>query len=153
MKLQLLPDIVEDIRRHGPAIRFSTEVFECFNAIFRLCSVLSNHQAPSRDIARKFISMDRVKHMLSGGYWRERETWVQAGENVRSLLRTEPFIQRHLGWVPPKDPKYGKYGIESRDCTEGFLETMQVTSLQSQPKSLNPAYGWKRMHLLVERIL
>jgi hypothetical protein len=111
MKLQLLPDIVEDIWWHGPDIRFSTEVFECFNAIFCLCSVLSNHQAPSRDIARKFISMDRVKHMLSGRYWREHEAWVQAGEKVRSLLHTEPFIQRHLGWVPPKDPKYSKYGI------------------------------------------
>jgi hypothetical protein len=47
MKLQLLNDLIDDIQRHGPAIRFSTEIFKCFNAIFCLCSVLSNHQAPS----------------------------------------------------------------------------------------------------------
>ncbi|KAF7324217.1 hypothetical protein MSAN_02533900 [Mycena sanguinolenta] len=29
----------------------------------------SNHQAPSRDIAAKFADLDRVKHILSGGYW------------------------------------------------------------------------------------
>jgi hypothetical protein len=109
MKLQLLDDIVEDIRRHGPAIRFSTEIFECFNAIFRLCSVLSNHQAPSRDIARKFASMDCVKHILSGGYWKKDDgKWIQAGEKVRRLLHEEVFLQRHLGWVPPHDTPYGE---------------------------------------------
>ncbi|TRM55830.1 hypothetical protein BD626DRAFT_622186, partial [Schizophyllum amplum] len=66
IKLHMLPHLIEDVRRFGPAIRNSTEVFECFNAIFRLCSVLSNHQAPSRDIARKFSSLDRIKHILSG---------------------------------------------------------------------------------------
>ncbi|KAJ7814863.1 hypothetical protein B0H13DRAFT_1513354, partial [Mycena leptocephala] len=69
LKLHVLQHIVQDICRRGPAVRFSTEVFECFNAIFLLCSVLSNHQAPSRDIAAKFADLDRVKHILSGGYW------------------------------------------------------------------------------------
>ena len=45
MKLQILPNLVEDIRRFSPAIWYSTEIFECYNAIFCLCSVLSNHQA------------------------------------------------------------------------------------------------------------
>ncbi|KAJ7460341.1 hypothetical protein B0H11DRAFT_1923957 [Mycena galericulata] len=49
--------IVQDIRRRGPAVRFSIEVFECFEATFRLCSVLSNRQAPSRDIAAKFADL------------------------------------------------------------------------------------------------
>jgi len=57
----------QDIRRFGPAIHFSTEVFECFNAIFRLCSIYSNHQAASHDSAHKFASLDRLKHILSGG--------------------------------------------------------------------------------------
>ncbi|KAJ6570349.1 hypothetical protein B0H10DRAFT_2168799 [Mycena sp. CBHHK59/15] len=102
IKLHLLPHIVEDAVRFGPPIRNSTEVFECFNAIFRLCSVLSNHQAPSRDIAFKFASMDRVKHILSGGFWKQGDEWVCAGSNVRSVLKTMPIIQRHLGWVPPR---------------------------------------------------
>ncbi|KDR74877.1 hypothetical protein GALMADRAFT_99137 [Galerina marginata CBS 339.88] len=105
LKLHMLPHLIEDIKRFGPAIRNSTEVFECFNAIFRLCSILSNHQAASRDIALKFASMDRLKHMLSGGYWLSeveegKFEWIRAGENVRNILQSEPTIQRHLGWAP-----------------------------------------------------
>ncbi|KAJ3803571.1 hypothetical protein F5876DRAFT_28304, partial [Lentinula aff. lateritia] len=69
VKLHLLNHVIPDVRNFGPIIRSSTEVFECFNAIFRMCSVFSNGQAPSRDIARQFTGMDRVKHILSGGYW------------------------------------------------------------------------------------
>ncbi|KAF7351461.1 hypothetical protein MSAN_01578200 [Mycena sanguinolenta] len=103
LKLHVLQHIIQDIRRRGPAVRFSTEVFECFNAIFRLCSVLSNHQAPSRDIAAKFADLDRVKHILSGGYWfdESQSAWVRAGKDVQRILRNTPIIQRHLGWAPP----------------------------------------------------
>ncbi|KAJ7504028.1 hypothetical protein B0H11DRAFT_1692410, partial [Mycena galericulata] len=103
LKLHVLTHIVPDIRRRGPGVRFSTEVFECFNAIFRLCSVLSNHQAPSRDIAAKFADLDRVKHILSGGYWfdESESAWVRAGKDVQRILRNTPIIQRHLGWAPP----------------------------------------------------
>jgi len=117
MKLQVLPHLVGDIRRFGPAIRYSTEIFECYNAIFRLCSVLSNHQAPSRDIANKFASMDRLKHMLSGGYWKEDSEWVCAGLKVRQVLHNDPFIQCHLGWVPHKKPVIGM------ECTVFIFKT------------------------------
>ncbi|KAG6825637.1 hypothetical protein H0H92_002996 [Tricholoma furcatifolium] len=102
IKLHTLLHIIPQIRRRGPAVRFSTEVFECFNAIFRMCSILSNHQAPSRDIALKFADLDRVKHILSGGYWLDSESgaWVQAGSSVRSLLRRTTILQKHLGWTP-----------------------------------------------------
>ncbi|KAJ7063307.1 hypothetical protein C8F01DRAFT_1229908, partial [Mycena amicta] len=102
VKIHLLPHIIDDAVRYGPPIRNSTEVFEGFNAVFRMCSILSNHQAPSRDIALKFASMDRLKHMLSGGYWQEGGQWVCAGPGVVEVLKTMPVIQRHLGWVPPK---------------------------------------------------
>lgn len=100
IKLHVLIHIIANIRRRGPAVRFSTEIFECFNAIFRMCSVLSNHQAPSRDIALKFSDLDRVKHILSGGFWCQDGKWVQAGRDVRQLLRRTPIIQKHLGWTP-----------------------------------------------------
>ena len=47
VKIHLLAHIGTDIRRFGPIICSSTEGFECFNAVFRLCSVFSNGQAPS----------------------------------------------------------------------------------------------------------
>lgn len=99
VKLHLLTHLHQDIRRFGPAIRNSTEIFECFNGVFRLCSIYSNHQAPSRDIATKFASMDRLKHVLSGGYWKQDGEWVHAGQSVRRVLNIDPIIQRHLGWV------------------------------------------------------
>jgi hypothetical protein len=111
VKLHLLAHLPEDIRRFGPAIRYSTEVFECFNAIFRLCSIYSNHQAPSRDIAYKFASMDRLKHILSGGFWLQDGEWVQAGQSVLRVLRDAPIIQRHLGWVALSKPIPGVYHV------------------------------------------
>ena len=100
IKLHVLLHLPGNIRRRGPAVRFATEVYECFNAIFRMCSVLSNHQAPSRDIAIKFADLDRVKHILSGGYWEQDGKMIQAGKDVRDLLRRMPIIQQHLGWTP-----------------------------------------------------
>lgn len=129
MKLQILPHIMDDIRRHGPAIGKSTEIFECFNAIFRMCSVLSNHQAPSRDIGTKFASMDRVKHILSGGYWKDGETWVQAGPKVRDVLLSHSVVQRHLGWTSPLEQKLGA-------CFQFLLTSCALTTLLSRPCSL-----------------
>ncbi|KAJ7916032.1 hypothetical protein B0H13DRAFT_2323730 [Mycena leptocephala] len=40
---------------------------------------------PSRDIAAKFADLDRVKHILSGGYWFDESE----------------SVWRHLGWAPP----------------------------------------------------
>jgi hypothetical protein len=112
MKLQILLNLVEDVRRFGPAIQYSTEPFECFNAIFHLCSVLSNHQPPSRDIANNFASTDSLKHILSGGYWKSSDgEWVRAGTKVMDLLHNDPFIQQHLGWVPSVTPSVGEYQI------------------------------------------
>ncbi|KAJ7875510.1 hypothetical protein B0H14DRAFT_3547906, partial [Mycena olivaceomarginata] len=102
IKLHLLAHIPDDIRRFGPAIRFATEIYEAFNGVFRLCSIYSNRLAPSRDISHKFASMDRVKHILSGGYWKDHTSkrWIQAGGAVQKVLHSDPVFQRHLGWVP-----------------------------------------------------
>jgi hypothetical protein len=59
----------EHIRRFGPAILFATEAFESFNAIIRAKSVHSNRHAPSRDIALAFAQSNRIRHLLSGGYF------------------------------------------------------------------------------------
>ncbi|KAJ6456980.1 hypothetical protein C8R45DRAFT_1064760 [Mycena sanguinolenta] len=149
LKLHVLQHIIQDIRRRGPAVRFSTEVFECFNAIFRLCSVLSNHQAPSRDIAAKFADLDRVKHILSGGYWfdESQSAWVRAGKDVQRILRNTPIIQRHLGWAPPPFwiPGQIKATAQKKQAKLATLTAEQVIlagAANPASISLNPATSW-----------
>ncbi|KAI0684953.1 hypothetical protein BC835DRAFT_1408984 [Cytidiella melzeri] len=99
-KLHVLTHLIQDIRNAGPAVIYSTEIFECWNAIFRTCSILSNHQAPSHDIAEALGELECFKHLISGGWWRTNAgKYVQAGEGVRNMFLTYPDIQRRLGWV------------------------------------------------------
>ncbi|KAK0421515.1 hypothetical protein EV421DRAFT_1894749 [Armillaria borealis] len=75
-------------------------IFECFNAVFRMCSVLSNHLAPSRDIAITLADMERFKHLVSGGYWKDDNgRFVRAGLRVQTFLKKNPELQRRLGWA------------------------------------------------------
>ncbi|KAJ7037051.1 hypothetical protein C8F04DRAFT_1332637 [Mycena alexandri] len=98
-KLHVLPHTPEDARRFGPCVIFATEIFECWNAIFRLCSILSNHLAPSHDIAATLADMERFKHMVSGGWWRNSNgKYIRAGSSVRSFLTSNRELQRRLGW-------------------------------------------------------
>ncbi len=99
-KLHIVAHAPEDALRFGPLVINATEGFESYNSVFRRTSVLSNRQAPSRDIAVKFADMDRIKHILSGGYWKEGISWVQAGPGVQSLLAQKSILQSHLGWTP-----------------------------------------------------
>ncbi|KAJ7165291.1 hypothetical protein C8R46DRAFT_1163680 [Mycena filopes] len=101
-KLHVLPHTPEHVRRFGPAPLFATEVFECWNAVFPLCSVLSNHQAPSLDIST-IMDMERFKHQVSGGWWTAGEggDWIQGGTHVRNFPTRNKQLQRRLGWTDP----------------------------------------------------
>lgn len=100
VKLHVLAHLPDDIRRFGPAVIFAMEIFECFNAVFRMCSVLSNHLAPSRDIAITLADMERFKHLVSGGYWKDDNgRYIRAGLRVQNFLQKNPELQRHLGWA------------------------------------------------------
>ncbi|RXW12019.1 hypothetical protein EST38_g13837 [Candolleomyces aberdarensis] len=120
VKIHLLVHLPEHIRRFGPAVRFATEVFECFNAVFRMLSVLSNHLAPSRDIALKNAELDRIKHLLSGGYWwdNQKKEWVRSEDGVQELLLASPTIQQHLGWTPLTAPQPGLVRCQGRNLRE-----------------------------------
>ncbi|KAF8579603.1 hypothetical protein K439DRAFT_1648448 [Ramaria rubella] len=104
-------------------------VFECFNHIFQMCSVLSNHQAPGRNIARKCTSMEHVKHIASGGYWKyENDEYVQASPKVQEIICQHPIIQTHLGWVPRSDilPGTAIRPPKSKQITLTWSETVVV---------------------------
>lgn len=140
--------IGQDIRRFGLAICFSTEVFKCFNAIFCLCSIYSNHQAASRDTAQKFASLDRLKHILSGGYWHgEAGEWVRAGPSVLRILKEAPIIQRHLGWVSHSEPVPGETKSEvSPSLTLTFSTLSQDMCVPWESEKIHPASGKQRWH-------
>ncbi|KAG8696148.1 hypothetical protein FRC09_008704 [Ceratobasidium sp. 395] len=113
LKLHLLTHLVEDIRNHGLAVRYSTEVFECYNAVFRLCSILSNHQAPSQDIAHKMVDLERFRHIASGGYWEMGNSAMCASIQVRRFFETSLKLQSHLGYVKPEEIKAGEIELHS----------------------------------------
>lgn len=146
MKLHPLTHLAQDIRCFGPAIHNSTEIFECFNRIFRLCSIYNNHQAPSQDIATKLAFMDHLKHILAGGYWKEGESWVQAGDNVLWILQTNAIIQWHLGWVLPQQVMLGMYpqaichGLSSPVWM--WLKCTHIGSIRLAGKAKNPPQPW-----------
>ena len=100
IKLHLLVHLKADILRFGPLVRVATEVFECFNAIFRYCSIFSNHLAPSRDIGFQQASQEGLKHRLTGGWWPTATgEWKQPGPSVRNFIHAHPTLQALVGWT------------------------------------------------------
>ncbi|KAG9088637.1 hypothetical protein FS749_002011 [Ceratobasidium sp. UAMH 11750] len=109
LKLHVLTHLIEDILNHGPAVRYSTEIFECYNGVFRMCSILSNHRAPSRDIAQKMIELERFRHIVCGGYWETSNGPACASVEVRRFFEASLKLQSHLGWVRDEKPEPGMY--------------------------------------------
>ncbi|TFK65723.1 hypothetical protein BDN72DRAFT_900421 [Pluteus cervinus] len=106
----------------------------------------SQTEAPSRDIATKFASMDRLKHILSGGYWKHDGKWVQAGQDVQKILKSEPIIQRHLGWVPEHGSEPGQIYLPGKSklkiCDWGHTLASTVTVAESEFADIDSAQRW-----------
>ncbi|KAG9091071.1 hypothetical protein FRC06_000726 [Ceratobasidium sp. 370] len=96
-KFHFLVHLPMYIQRFGPAILFSTERFESFHGVFRTGSLFSNRQAPSRDIAEYFVGLDRLKHVCSGGYWKDGMSWVRASSFVREFVEDHTEFSTLLG--------------------------------------------------------
>ena len=98
VKLHLLTHLQMDIRRFGPLVGCSTEIFESFNSIFRQCSILSNRQAPSRDIAIQFGKQEGFKHRVTGGWWKaDNGDWVQVGPGIKRFVASNLEILENVG--------------------------------------------------------
>lgn len=95
----LLAHLQQDIIRFGPLLGVATESFESFNAIFRFCSILSNHSAPSRDIAIQLAEQEVLRHFLSGGGWQDGGCeWKKPAPSVINFLKNNPFLVALLGY-------------------------------------------------------
>ncbi|KAF8430572.1 hypothetical protein L210DRAFT_1019310 [Boletus edulis BED1] len=92
------------IRRFGPAILYSTERYESFNHVFRLASIHSNRQAPSRDACQVFAEQEAMKHVVSGGHWYDPVSckWVNAGPDILRYFNDHPYQRRFLGFPEPE---------------------------------------------------
>lgn len=100
IKLHLLAHLKADILRFGPLLGVATESFECFNAIFRYCSIYSNHLTPSRDIAFQLASQEGLKHRLTGGWWKSANgEWEQPGHSLCNFIHASPTLQALVGWT------------------------------------------------------
>ncbi len=110
IKLHLLTHTVEDITAFGPLIEVATEIFECFNAIFHFCSILSNHLSPSCDITLQLADQEALKHCLTDDWWlssAEGGDWSHAGPGVRRYFKDHGVLQQLIGWSARKDLKPG----------------------------------------------
>ncbi|KAK7438400.1 hypothetical protein VKT23_018013 [Stygiomarasmius scandens] len=116
-KFHILLHLPEHIRRFGPSILFATETFESFNAIIRGFSIHSNRQAPSRDIAFEFAGLNRVRHLLSGGWFLDpekliprhlqhiqdapkKEDFCTIGPLPRQLIDNDMYLRKMTGIIP-----------------------------------------------------
>ncbi|KAF8183515.1 hypothetical protein K438DRAFT_2163867, partial [Mycena galopus ATCC 62051] len=118
IKYHLLVHISLGAIRLGPLIGVATEIFESFNAVFRFCSIYSNHLAPSRDIAIQLGQQETVKHQLTGGRWLAKSAgdWQVAGAGVRNFIEKHPILRRLVGWTPEKPLKHGTLFSGRRSC-------------------------------------
>jgi hypothetical protein len=103
-KFHVLLHLPAHICRFGPAITFATEGFESYNAIIRCASIHSNRHAPSKDIAVRMAKGNRVRHLLSGGYFHVSSTtesspskWYRVGPAPLTLLDIASFGENLLG--------------------------------------------------------
>ncbi|KAJ7450619.1 hypothetical protein FB451DRAFT_1186723 [Mycena latifolia] len=102
IKYHLLVHTDDDVVQFGPLIGVITEGFESFNGVFRYCSILSNHLAPSRDIAKQLADQE-------GGWWASgADEWEQAGPGVRHFMGEHPVLQKLVGWTEKKVIKHAK---------------------------------------------
>ncbi|KAJ7239672.1 hypothetical protein C8J57DRAFT_1564739 [Mycena rebaudengoi] len=127
IKYHLLPHIEEDVVEFGPLIGMITEIYECFNGVFRFCSILSNHLAPSRDIAIQLGDQEGLKHRLTGGWWDcgADINWKRAGPGVRHFMADHPILQKLLGWSESKALIHGDFKLVA--LPRGKKERTQLT--------------------------
>ncbi|KAJ6626597.1 hypothetical protein B0H10DRAFT_2300403, partial [Mycena sp. CBHHK59/15] len=146
----------------GPLIGVATEIFESFNGVFRYCSILSNHLAPSRDIALQLGDQEGFKHRITGGQWSSGEDreWVRAGSGVRRFMAEHPVLQKLVGWTEKKLVKHGivhpvKLVTLKRGQTKRESILLKSTSAASALNfgDYKPASTWtKCLHVISESL-
>ncbi|KAJ7798132.1 hypothetical protein B0H14DRAFT_3546008 [Mycena olivaceomarginata] len=133
------------IRRFGPAVLFSTERYEAYNAVFRACSIYSNRLTPSRDIAWSFAGIDRVKHIVTGGWWKDSRTqkWTCANPRVMRHILDHPEMAAMVGLPTKVMREPGEFTVNVRSNSNRYRYNNSNLWLASQnrPGSLDLSHG------------
>ncbi|KAJ7696836.1 hypothetical protein B0H17DRAFT_1158586 [Mycena rosella] len=159
VKYHLLVHIDEDVVEFGPLIGLATELFESFNGVFRYCSILSNHLAPSRDIAIQLADQEGLKHRLTGGWWLSGSDgrWERSGRGVREFMVDHPILQRLVGWANKKLVRHGDIKLMAlkRGCKERETCTLQSTTAAraSNYGLYTPESMWRRCIYVISESL
>ncbi|KAF8428888.1 hypothetical protein L210DRAFT_3327899, partial [Boletus edulis BED1] len=140
-KFHFLHHLPMFIKRFGPPILYSTERYESFNHVFRLASIYSNRQAPSRDACRLFAEQESVKHIVTGGYWRDPTTrrWVNAGPTVLRYISEHPHQRRFLGF-----PEIKSFQAAQPSEIERPLKWRETQAAQCLQGATEPAARFQR---------
>lgn len=140
-KFHILCHLPFHILRFGPAVLFSTERYEAFNRIFRLCSIYSNRQAPSRDIGSCFAHLDRCRHIVTGGYWLDTVTqrWICAGAAVLEHIKSHRIDAKLLGVYSAPSPVPGTMTLPPRPRSQPIKSLLWSETISSRSSTLIPA--------------
>ena len=111
------------IHHFGPALLFSTERYESFNTVFRLTCIHSNRQAPSRDCSTTFAHLDRVKHIISGGYWYDKRygRFVCASKRVMGTVLKNSEYAHLIGLHKTRQKTPGEWDFYPSLCCKSPL--------------------------------
>ncbi|KAJ7140471.1 hypothetical protein C8R43DRAFT_1131421 [Mycena crocata] len=162
IKYHLLVHLDEDAVDFGPLVGLATELFEAFNGVFRYCSILSNHLAPSPDIAGQLADQEGLKHRLTGGWWPSTDQdadgkWVQAGPGVRQFISQHPILQRLVGWTEKKVVTHGEMKLVPLKRGQKHRDTFSL-DLTNAARALNygsytPGSTWRKcIHVISESL-
>ncbi|KAJ7207640.1 hypothetical protein GGX14DRAFT_567586 [Mycena pura] len=162
IKYHIVSHTPDDAVQMGPLVGVATEGFKSYHAVFRNCSIFSNHLAPSRDIALQLGRQESLKHRLTGGKWQSIKSgeWHGAGlPGVRCFIEKHPILQRLVGWTPEKVLTHGtretklvplKRGVKERpiQLLETTIAARALNYGEYEPKSV-----WKKCSSVVSESL
>ncbi|KAJ7788587.1 hypothetical protein B0H14DRAFT_3115878 [Mycena olivaceomarginata] len=159
IKYHLLVHADADVVRFGPLIGLASEGCESYNGVFRFCSILSNHLAPSRDIAIQLADQEGLKHRLTGGFWPSGadQKWTQAGSGVRDFLSKHPILQKLVGWTEKKLVNHGDIKLVSlehgqKDRASHSLESTKAARAVNYGL-YSPRSMWRKCKFVVSESL
>ncbi|KAJ7218497.1 hypothetical protein GGX14DRAFT_560838 [Mycena pura] len=152
MKYHLLCHLDVDVERMGPLVGFATENYESFNAVFRHCSILSNHLSPSRDIGQQLAKQERFKHIITGGAWVLNGELFRASPSVRAFLSQHTVLQKLIGWSPTGDIAAGSVTLASKKGAK-IRETFELASTLAARTTQLEDYGPRSMWMNGARVV